>query len=104
MVKLDPANAVVLVTIFSPELKESSIKAANAFRKEGISTDLYLNLAEKLPKQLKYGNQKKIPWVVIIGPDEAKQDQLVLKNLRTGKQESLTLAQALKKIAAHEPN
>jgi len=104
MVKLDPANATVLVTIFSSELKESSIKIANALRKEGVSADLYLNPEEKLSKQLKYGNNKKIPWVIIVGPDEVKRNQLILKNLKTGKQESLILAQALKKIAAHEPN
>jgi len=102
MVKLNPANATVLVTTFSRELKRASIKTANKLRKEGVSTDLYLNPEEKLPKQLKYGSNKKIPWVIIIGPDEVKQNQLVLKSLETGKQESLTLAQTIKKIAAHE--
>ena len=104
IVKLNPANATVLVTIFSHELKKTSIEIANVLRKEGVSTDLYLNPEEKLPKQLKYGDNKKIPWVIIIGPNEVKQNQLVLKNLESGKQKNLTLTQALKKITVHEPS
>ncbi|PJC28150.1 histidine--tRNA ligase, partial [Candidatus Shapirobacteria bacterium CG_4_9_14_0_2_um_filter_39_11] len=43
----------------------------------------------KLDKQLKYANQKGIPYVVILGPDEIKKNEVTLKNMETGDQEKI---------------
>ena len=37
-----------------------------------------------LSKNLDYANQKKIPYVLIIGPDEIKQKKVKLKDMITG--------------------
>ncbi len=82
----------VLVTLFSKELEKESIQTASMLREKGINTEVYLDEA-KMDKQLKYANQKGIPYVVIIGPDEAKSASATLKNMKTGEQNTLPLDQ-----------
>ena len=88
----------VLVTIFSPKLIDSSIKVANLLRKSGINTELYPDENTKLDKQLKYADKKGIPWAVIVGPDEALKGEVVLKNLKTKKQETIPAGALLTRI------
>lgn len=81
----------VLVTVFSPELKGKAIDVAQMLRAGNVNTELYPSEASDLNKQLKYADKKGIPFVVIIGPDEAKNNTVMVKNLVTGKQESVSL-------------
>ncbi len=92
------ASAEVLVTIFSPELAEKSIEIASKLREANINTELYLDSEAKLEKQLKYADTKKIPYVAIIGPDEAKNDKVTLKNLSEKSQETLDIENLIKKF------
>ena len=80
----------VLVTIFSKQLEELSLKITSRLRSNNIPTEVWLDSNTKLDKQLKYGSQKKIPYVVIIGPNEAEKNTVALKNLSTGEQEILS--------------
>ena len=88
----------VLVTIFSPELLDKSIKTANILRKGNINTEIYLDKNARLDKQLKYADRKDIPWAVIVGPKEVKAGKVVLKNLTTGEQIILAPESLVKKI------
>ena len=98
MIKASSTPAQVLVTIFDQKLFEESLKVANLLRKNDIKTMLYSGLIKKLDKQLKYADKKGISWVIIVGPDEVKQDKVTLKNMSTGKQETLSLQKAIEKI------
>jgi len=93
-----PLRTKVLVTIFSPQYKDVSISWTSALRKQGISCELYLDEKKKLSKQIKYADKKKIPWVIIIGPDEEKEKKALLKEMASGKQEKLTLKEIVQKI------
>jgi histidyl-tRNA synthetase len=81
----------VLVTIFSNELKGKAIDVAQMLRAENINTELYPSEDSDLNKQLKFADKKEIPFAIIIGPDEAKNDSVMVKNLATGKQETVSL-------------
>lgn len=89
----------VLVTIFSPELLQESQTVAQKLRAKNINTDLYPDSQDKLAKQLKYANNNQIPFVIVIGPDEAAKKLLTLKNMVTGKQQTLTLLQTADVLA-----
>lgn len=91
------ASAQVLITLFSQETLDHSLQAAKKLRQAGISVEIYPEL-DDLGKQLKVANQKKVPWVVIIGEEEAAADQLSLKNMRSGAQQKLDLSQAVTEI------
>lgn len=81
----------VLVTVFSEELLENSLNVVSKLRDNNVAAEIYLDPKAKLEKQLKYADNKQIPYVVIIGPDEAKAEQVVLKNLDQRTQEKVTL-------------
>ena len=92
------SNAKVLVSIFSTELGKESIKVASEFRKKGINTELWFDAADKLDRQLKYASLKNIPYVAIIGPEEAKNNTVTLKDLKTGEQKTATLDETVKTL------
>ncbi len=93
-----PTGTQVLVTIFAPEFLENSLEATAFLRNQEIETEIYLDPETKLEKQMKYADQKNIPYVLIIGPEEVKERLVTLKNLRERKQEKLKLSQVKAQI------
>ena len=96
---INPTPTKVLVTVFSPELLVQSIEVAKTIRDGGINTETYPDENTKLDKQLKYADKKGIPFVVIIGPEEARKNIVVLKNLGTKKQISVNINQLVSQIS-----
>lgn len=88
----------VLVTIFSMELGEESIRVATQLRNKGINTELWLEMEDKLDRQLKYASLKSIPYVLIIGPEEIKNKTVTLKDMKTGKQKTETLPELIQTL------
>ena len=86
----------VLVTQFE-NYEDLSIKTAKELRDAGIKTEIY-HQSDDLNKQLKYANQKQIPFVVIIGPDEAKENQVTLKDMDQKTQVTLPLDKVIQKL------
>jgi histidyl-tRNA synthetase len=77
------------------EVFPASLNLTARLRKEGINTELYLFPQEKLDKQLKYADTKGIPFVAIIGAQEAADNTVTLKNMRTQQQQTLPLDKLL---------
>lgn len=88
--KLLASPTKVLVTVFDESLLRNSIELANKLRENKINTEIYPDSTTKLDKQLKYTNDQKIPYVAIIGPEEAASGKVIIKNMNTGKQEKTT--------------
>lgn len=88
----------VLVTIFSKEYLIQSIKVATLIRQSGINCELYPDPEKKLDKQIKYADKKGIPYVVIIGPDEIKNNRVTLKNMKAAKQEVVSKDLLIQKL------
>jgi len=87
-----------LVTVFTPSLLIKSLQLGRMLRRAGINTALYPNPSDKLGKQLKYASKKGIPYVIVIGDDEAKTNTATLKNMASGKQSTLTLDQVIERL------
>ncbi len=88
----------VLVTVFEKTLLNQSQNITQLLRKNKINTDLYSDPSLKLDKQLKYANKKSIPYVVIIGPEEVKNNVVKLKDMKTGEQETLSTKELINKL------
>ena len=73
--------------------KESlaSLAAVNALRGAGISAELYPDSA-KMKKQMEYANRRMIPFVAIIGSNELEQGVVTIKNMATGEQKTVSVA------------
>ncbi len=99
MPELSPTPTRVLVTIFSPEYLVKSMEVADKLRKADINTEVYLEPNAKLDKQLKYGDRKNIPFVIILGPEEIKRKIITLRDMKAKTQKQLTLQQLLAKVA-----
>ena len=84
--------AAVLVTVFDKELQPASLALASTLRQAGINTNLYPEAA-KLPKQFKYADRLGIRLAAVIGPDEAAQELVTLKNLADGSQVTIPASQ-----------
>jgi histidyl-tRNA synthetase len=87
--------ASVLITVFDAERLLTSLQFAAELRNNGIKVACYPEPA-KLPKQFKYADRMNIPTVVVIGPDEAVKNQVTLKDLATGEQQTVTRIDAIK--------
>lgn len=85
----DLSAAQVLVTIFSPDLEKESVEFCSRLRSNNINVELYLDSTAKMDKQLKYADRKQIPYVAIIGPDEAREGKVTIKNLKTREQKTV---------------
>lgn len=92
----------VLITVFSQELWNESIKIAEVIRKNGIPVELYPDPGIKLEKQLKYANKKNLPYVLILGPEEEKNNTIKLKNMKTGEQKVMTCNDVIKVLKSLE--
>lgn len=93
------ATTQVLVTVFddSSENLAASLQAAQALRSAGITTEV-VPAPDKLGKQFKIADQKGIPFVVIIGETERRENKLMLKNMSSGDQELVTISEAIERI------
>ncbi|MBI2590316.1 MAG: histidine--tRNA ligase [Candidatus Blackburnbacteria bacterium] len=85
------ATPEVLVTIFNSQMVEESVKISSHLRESGINTELYTDENAKMEKQLKYADKRRIPNVVIIGPEEAANNTVVLKNMQSGEQKTVAI-------------
>ncbi len=81
-------TADVLVTVFDEASRPSSVRAATALRAAGVRSELYLD-DRKLKAQFKHAGARGYRFVAIIGPDEARDGVITLRNLADGTQHTL---------------
>lgn len=89
----------VLITIFSKELQDASVELTGNLRAAGIPTELYLDDTAKMEKQLKFALTKNIPYLAIIGPEEAEKNMVTLKNLKTREQKTLSVEELIQELS-----
>lgn len=87
-----------LVTIFSPTLQRDSLSTAKLLRDAKINVELYPDPTDKLDKQFKYADKKSIPYAIVIGEEEIKNNVVTLKNLSTREQLTLPIDEAIAKL------
>jgi histidyl-tRNA synthetase len=58
---------------------------AGKLRRMGLRVDIYPEAA-KMNKQFKYANARKVPYTVVLGPEEINQGVYALKDMRSGEQ------------------
>jgi histidyl-tRNA synthetase len=80
------------VLFFNMGAAESSIafSTMQSLRKQGVRCELY-HEQTKMDKQFKYAEKKNIGFIVIIGSQEIQNSTGVIKNLKTGTQETVAL-------------
>lgn len=87
----------VLISNFDEAAENYALPILSQLRQNGIAAELYPQAA-KLKKQLSYADAKRIPYVILIGSEEMESGLLSLKNMQTGEQQKLTLANIVKQL------
>jgi len=87
-----------LITLFSSETANQSVKLANIIRNAGLNVSVYPDPSVKLAKQVKYADKLKIPFVIILGDEEIAQQKIALKNMQTGEQQTMDLDQLIARL------
>jgi histidyl-tRNA synthetase len=82
---------------FSEETIRETQRWADGLRNEGISCEVYPSFT-KMKKQFKWADDKKIPFMAVMGEEELKQGLVSLKNLQTGDQAMLTFHDLLNQL------
>ena len=72
-----------------------SIRLSEELRNKGISCSVMFG---KISKALEYSNSYSIPYTVFLGEEEAKKKKLKLRNMRSGKEEFLSLKDVIEKL------
>ena len=75
----------VLCLNFGDKEALASLKLTNELRKAGIKSDVYPSNA-KIQKQFKYANNRKVPYVILLGAEELSNNVFVAKHMETGEQ------------------
>jgi len=95
---LFPENATsytkLLITHFEEKAFKYALPLLQKLRDAEIAVELYPNLS-KMQKQMKYANDKKIPYVIVIGEEEMNTGILSFKNMESGEQQKLTIEQII---------
>lgn len=73
-----------------------AVSVLNALRDENIATVAYLDAEKKFKNQIEYADKIMAKFSIIIGEDEVKSKLLTVKNMETGEQQKLSVADAVK--------
>ena len=88
----------VLFTNLGEAEAMAALKCVNTLRGAGISAEIYPDAA-KMKKQMEYANRRAIPYVAIIGSNELEQGVVTLKNMTSGEQTTVAMADIANHIA-----
>jgi len=91
------AGTQVLLVNFGDGESIYCLKIINTIRKAGICAELYPDTT-KMKKQMSYADDKKIPYVILMGDEEMRTGLLTLKEMETGEQFKLSIEDCIEKI------
>ncbi|MEL7535219.1 MAG: His/Gly/Thr/Pro-type tRNA ligase C-terminal domain-containing protein, partial [Bacteroidota bacterium] len=90
------STKVMLINFGSDELP-FNLKVLNQLRQAGIPAELYPEKA-KMKKQFSYADKKQVPYTLSIGSNEIESGVFQLKNMKTGKQEGMSIEAIIEKL------
>lgn len=95
--KKEEKKTVTQVYIIPIGTPKESMAIAQKLRDKGIKVDINIS-GKGISKNLDYANSLSIPYVIFIGSDELKQKKVKLRDMKTGKEEMISIEAVGKKI------
>ena len=87
--ELQSATRVLFATFGQAELTYA-LRWAKALREKGVAVEVYPE-PTKMKKQMGYADDKKIPFVAIVGGNEMESNTVMLKEMGSGEQKQVTI-------------
>lgn len=91
------SKTVTTILVIPINATEKALEISQKFREAGIPTDFALG-KKGVSKNLEYADALGIPYVVIVGENELKQNKVLLKEMSTGTEQLLTVDGVVKKL------
>ena len=88
----------VAVLVMGNENTPYAMSVLNALRDAGIASVAYLDTDKKFKNQIEYADKIMAKFSMIIGEDEVKNKVVTLKDMATGNQQTLPIADAIKLV------
>ena len=88
----------ILFVSFGEKELMYSLHWLSSLRTKGINAEIYPEPA-KMKKQMSYADNKKIPFVAIVGETEMAENKVMLKNMKTGEQSLASLEEIVATIS-----
>ncbi|MEM1216612.1 MAG: histidine--tRNA ligase [Bacteroidota bacterium] len=95
----DAAALQVLFIAFDAASHRYAFRALTELRQAGLNADLYPEPA-KFKKQMKYANDRQVPYTILVGEDEVSSGKLTLKNMASGEQSSRSVAEIVQQLGS----
>ncbi len=88
LIELEKRSISDIIVIPMTNDFEYIMKVANKLRKEGNNVQIYFE-DKKIKAQFKYADKLQVPFTVIIGEDEVKNNTYTIKDMQTGEQKEI---------------
>jgi len=85
------SSTEVLIVNFGEKESVYACKILDSLHGLNIRSELYPD-AQKLKKQFSYADSKKIPYIIMAGEDEIKENSITIKFMSSGEQKTIPLA------------
>lgn len=95
--KENAANLKALFIAFDQATHVYAFSALTKLRQAGVNADIYPDPV-KMKKQMKYANDRQVPYVVLVGSQEMESGQLTLKDMESGNQEKLSIEAIISRL------
>ncbi|MDP4203516.1 MAG: histidine--tRNA ligase [Bacteroidota bacterium] len=92
-------NTRLLFINFGDKEQRFCLPLLKAVRAAGINAEIFPEAA-KIKKQMSYADSKKIPFVAIVGENEINANAVMLKNMTSGEQQLVPVAELVGKMNA----
>ena len=86
LLAIPPTISSVFVTLFDEGSTAESLSIASRLRAAGIPTEVSMEESHDLGRQLRYASRRKVPFAIVIGPDEIGRGVVVVRDMFSGEQ------------------
>lgn len=97
IIESEKKSLVDVMVIPMEEQILDAIKLVSQLREKGVKVVLYTEKA-KMGKKFKYADNLDIPYTIVVGEQEVKDQKFSLKNMKTGEQEEFSLDEIVEKL------
>jgi histidyl-tRNA synthetase len=95
--KFPPSKLDVYIIPVNQDMIFTSIEIAQQLRSQGFSVD-FDQLRRGIGKSLKYADSKHVKKVIIVGPKELEKKTVILRDMKSGNQEIVFIAEICEKL------
>lgn len=98
LLKAAPSNVSAYIVNFGSGARDWALKVASELRSAGVATQVNLEDSTNPAKQLKQADRLGARYAIVIGEAEVKSNHVVIKDMKTGIQETLSPSAAVVQI------